>query len=92
MAKSSPDTWLSARKDKDMEALKLGVAKQQERAASAEKELLEVKERTAPRRLTDKQRAVIKRELETVPKGRIVIIAMTDSPETTDMQWILKKS
>lgn len=73
---------LSNRQAKELEDLKTATARQQERAASAEKELLEVKERTAPRRLTEAQRASIKRELQATPKGTLVIIPMLDSPET----------
>jgi len=38
--------------------------------------------RSADRRLTDEQRAVIKRALGASPKGRIVVISMTDSTES----------
>ncbi len=39
-------------------------------------------ERQKDRRLTDEQRAAIKRGLEATPKGRIVIVSMATSPET----------
>ena len=83
------------RKDKELGNLKFAVASQQERAAIAEKELLEVKARTAPRRLTEGQRVTLRTELQASPKGRIVILSMTDSPEThryaMDFEEVLKQ-
>jgi hypothetical protein len=47
------------------------LAKQQERAATAEKELLELQERIKPRRLTDKQSTDFVNELKTLPNSAI---------------------
>jgi hypothetical protein len=57
--------------DKDLTDAKIELGKQQERAATAEKDLLELQERIKPRILTDKQSTEFVRVLKTFPNGVI---------------------
>lgn len=53
-------------------------------------------DRQKDRRLTEEQRAAIKSELEGTPKGRIIIISMTDSTEShrcaKDLEEVLNEA
>jgi hypothetical protein len=60
----------------------LALAKQQERAANAERELLELKERVAPRRLTAAQRTALLAALKAAaPKGRVDVVCSVGDGE-----------
>ena len=68
---------LGDKKDREMESLKLDVAKQQERAAKAELATEELKRRMAPRGLPQSFLDVMK----TKPKGKAEILYQQGAPE-----------
>jgi hypothetical protein len=57
------------------------LAKQQERAAIAEKSLLELQERLRHRHLTGEQRSAIIESSKTVPKGEVIVYAFIGDDE-----------
>src|SRR5450755_1428764 len=59
--------------DKDLTDAKIALSEQQTRAAMAEKELLELKERIKPRRLTDEESARFIAALKSVSNGAVTL-------------------
>lgn len=76
------------------DVLKQEEGESKEKALRARLEAAE--ERQRDRRLTDEQRILIKQALQASPKGRIVIISMTDSTEShryaTDFDEVLREA
>ena len=60
------------------------LAVQQERAAKAEKELLELREQLAPRRLTENQKRNLRTILDTSVQGIVKIRVISNDSETMD--------
>jgi len=58
---------------KSARSLEIQAARQRERAARAEKELVEIQERIKPRRITDAQRATLIKALTNAAKGPVTI-------------------
>ena len=63
---------------KELEAASLKVAELEARAARAERDVVELKQRTEPRRLSEKQRALIVSTLKKAPPGTITVTTVSD--------------
>lgn len=58
---------------RSLRGLEIELVRQRERAARAEKELVEIQERLKPRRITDAQRGLLIQALQKSPKGPLTI-------------------
>jgi hypothetical protein len=75
---------VTARAEKDVAGLKRLAGEQQERAAKAEKELLELKERIKPRHLSNEQKAALIELLKHNPSGDVSISCLNGDKEACD--------
>lgn len=74
----------------EMEKLRLDVAKQQERAAEAEKTLLELQQRTLPRRLTNEQIQTVISHLRSAQGANIEIVKLGDQESSDFAQQFIE--
>lgn len=69
--------------DQGLTAAKIALGKQQERAATAERELLALQEHLRPRHVSPEQKEAIKRALQGLPPRQVNITAFVGTPDGT---------